>query len=65
MDEKGPRIPKYRHGVSLREVPALGDMFKEFSANGELESEIVLCPRLEPFVKFDLQWKEKNVSCAK
>jgi hypothetical protein len=55
MDEKGPNIPKSRHGVSPREVPALADTFKELSANGELESEMVLCPRLEPFVKFDLE----------
>ena len=37
-------IPKHRHGISFRKVPALADAFKEFSADGELESEIVLCP---------------------
>ena len=34
-------VPKHRHGVSLREVSALADTFKEFSAHGELESEVV------------------------
>jgi len=36
-----PHIPKHRHGISLREVSALADAFKELSAYGELKTEVV------------------------
>jgi hypothetical protein len=36
-------------------MAALADALDELSADGELESEVVMCPRLEPFVEFDLQ----------
>jgi hypothetical protein len=55
--QKSPNIPKHRHGISLREVSVLADAFKELPDNGELETEVVFCPRL---VKFDLQWKGKK-----
>jgi len=55
MAEKRPNVPNHRHDISLREVSALADLFKELSADGELESEGVFCPRLEPLVEFVLE----------
>jgi hypothetical protein len=43
-----------RDGIALCEATALADPLKELPADGELEIEIVRCPRLEPLVKFDL-----------
>jgi len=34
---------------------------KKFAADSELESKAVFCPRLEPFVEFDLQKRQPNV----
>jgi len=53
-------VPKHHHGISLREVSALADAFKEPSADGEPEIGKVFCPRLESLVKSDLQRKEKH-----
>ena len=39
-----PDVPKHRHGISFKRVSALADALKEFSGDGELESEIILCP---------------------
>jgi hypothetical protein len=36
-------------------MAALVEALKELAADSELEGEVVLCPRLEPFVEFDLQ----------
>jgi hypothetical protein len=41
MTEKRQHIPKYRHGISFREVSSLADAFKELSAHGELKTEVV------------------------
>jgi hypothetical protein len=41
-------------------MAALADLLEEPSADGELESEVVLCPRLELFVEFDLREKTKT-----
>ena len=38
-------------------MAALADALEELSADGELESEVVFCPRLEPLVEFDLRGK--------
>ena len=48
-------IPKHCHGISFREMAALAEALKELAADSELESEVVLRPRLEPFVELDLQ----------
>ena len=42
-------------GVCLGELAAFGDAFEQFSADCELEGEVVLRPRFEPLVKLDLQ----------
>jgi hypothetical protein len=36
-------------------MTALTEALKELAADSELEREVILCPRLEPFVEFDLQ----------
>jgi hypothetical protein len=36
-------------------MAALTEALKDITADGELESEVVFRPRLEPFVEFDLQ----------
>jgi hypothetical protein len=41
MAENRPNVPNHRHGISLREVSTLADAFKELSAHGELETEVV------------------------
>jgi len=38
-------------------MSALVDALEELSADGELESEVVFCPRLEPLVEFDRRGK--------
>jgi len=42
-------------------MTALANALKELSADSELESEVVLRPRLEPFVELDLQ--KDNRTC--
>jgi len=42
-------------------MAALADVLEELSTDGELESEVVFCPRLEPFIEFDL-WGKMNKS---
>jgi hypothetical protein len=42
-------------------MATLADALEELSADGELESEVVFCPRLEPLVEFDLRG-ETNTS---
>jgi len=42
-------------------MAALTEALKELAADSELESEVVLRPRLEPFVEFDLQ--KDNQAC--
>jgi hypothetical protein len=59
--EGDANVPKYGDGISLREMATLADALEELSADGELESEVVFCPRLEPLVEFDL-WGETNTS---
>ena len=41
--------------IRLCELAAFGDAFEQFSADCELEGEVVLRPRFEPLVKLDLQ----------
>jgi hypothetical protein len=36
-------------------MAVLADALEELSADGELESEVVFCPRLEPLVECDLR----------
>ena len=55
--EGDANVPKHGDGISLREMAALADALEELSADGELESEVVFCPRLEPLVEFDLRGK--------
>jgi hypothetical protein len=43
-------IPRHCYGISFREVAALTEVPKELAADSKLESEVVLCSRLEPFV---------------
>jgi len=52
---------KHCHGISFREMTTLAKALEELSADSELESEIVLRPRLEPFVELDLQ--KDNRTC--
>jgi hypothetical protein len=42
MAKKHVNVPKHCHGISLREVTALANTFKELSTDSELKSEIVL-----------------------
>jgi len=42
-------------------MAALTEALKELAADSELESEVIFCPRLEPFVEFDLQ--KDNQTC--
>ena len=51
-------LGKHCYGISLREVAALTGALEELAADSELESEVVFCPRLEPFVEFDLQRRQ-------
>ena len=53
--EEQSNVPKHCHGISFREMTALAKALEELSADSELESEVVLRPRLEPFVELDLQ----------
>ena len=55
--EGDANVPKHGDSISLREMSALVDALEELSADGELESEVVFCPRLEPFIEFDLRGK--------
>jgi hypothetical protein len=41
MAGKRSNVPNHRLGISLREVSTLADAFKELSAHGELETEVV------------------------
>ena len=36
-------------------MTALTKALKELAADSDLESEVVFCPKLEPFLEFDLQ----------
>ncbi len=49
------------YGISFRRVAALVEAPKEFAADSELQSEVILCPRREVFVDFDLQ--KDNHTC--
>lgn len=51
--------PKHPNSIFFCKVALLANTLKEFSTNGELKSEEILCARLEPFVKFDLNKKTK------
>ena len=42
------------YGISFRKVVAPAETPKDFAANTELDSEVVFCPQLGSFVKFDL-----------
>ena len=59
--EEQSNIPKHCHGISFREMAALTEALKELASHSELESEVVLRPRLEPFVELDLQ--KDNQTC--
>ena len=54
-------VPKQCYGISFREVSALAETFKEFSADSELESKVVFYPRPKQIVGFDLQ--RDNQTC--
>ena len=43
-------------------MAALAEKLKKFTAESELKSEVVYCLRLEPFVEFDLQKEQRNMS---
>lgn len=47
-------LPQDSNRIGLRELALCGDPFEEFSARGKFEREIILGPRLEPFVELDL-----------
>jgi hypothetical protein len=55
-----PNVLKHRHGMLLREVLALADAFKELSIACELKSEIAHCTQHQPFLKIDLQQRERT-----
>jgi len=59
--EEQSNAPKHCHGISFREMTVLAKALEELSADSELESEVVLRPRLEPFVELDLQ--KDNQTC--
>jgi len=59
--EEQSDVPKHCYSISFREMAALTEAFKELAADSELESEVIFCPRLEPFVGFDLQ--KDNQTC--
>ena len=52
--EEQSNVPKHCYGISFREMAALTGALKELAADSELESEVVFCPRLEPFIELDL-----------
>ncbi len=51
MKEHAPEDPDC---IQLGELPLFGDPLKQLSALRELECEVVLGARLEPFVELDL-----------
>jgi len=51
--EEQSNVPKHCHSISFREMAALAEALEELAVNDELESEVVLRPRLEPFVELD------------
>jgi len=54
-------VPKNYYDISFRKVAAVAETLKEFAADSELESDVLLCLRLEPFIGFDL--KKDNRTC--
>jgi len=59
--EQQSNVPKHCHGISFREMAALTEALEELAADSEFESDVVLRPRLEPFVELDLQ--KDNQTC--
>jgi len=59
--EEQSSVPRHCHGISFREMAALTEALKELAADNGLESEVVFCPGLEPFVELDLQ--KDNQKC--
>jgi len=53
--EEQSNVPKHCYGILFQEMAALTEVLKGRPANSELESKVVFCPRLEPFVEFGLQ----------
>jgi len=55
--EERSNVPRHCYGISFQEMAALTEALKdsELAADNGLESEVIFCPRLEPFVEFDLQ----------
>jgi len=54
-------VPRHCYGISFRETAALTETLKELAADNRLESEVVFCAGLEPFVEPDLQ--KDNQTC--
>jgi len=53
--EEQSNVPRHCYGISFREMAALTEALKELAADNGLESEVVFCAGLEPFVKLGLQ----------
>jgi len=53
--EEQPNEPKPCYGISFRQVATLTEAPKELATGSELESKVVFCPGLGPFLEFDLQ----------
>ena len=59
--EEQSKVPRHCYGISFREMAALTETLKELAADNGLESELVFCPGLEPFIELDLQ--KDNQTC--
>ena len=59
--EEQSNVPRHCYGISFQEMAALTEALKELAADNGLESKVVFCPGLEPFVEPDLQ--EDNQTC--
>jgi len=59
--EEQSNVPRHCYGISFREMAVLTEALKELATDNGLESEVVFCPGLKPFVEPDLQ--EDNQTC--
>jgi len=53
--EEQLNAPRHCYSISFREMATLTEALKELAANNGLESKVVFCVGLEPFVELDLQ----------
>ena len=59
--EEQSNVPRHCYGISFRVMAALTEALKELATDNGLESEVVFCAGLEPFIELDLQ--KDNQTC--